>query len=311
MNPITSINGLRLAQTLFNKKIKRTYSQSLHSSNQLKSSPIRKIGNTLKSEHQIALRTENLSVSYNGRVAISGVNLEIQKNQITAFIGPSGCGKSTVLRCFNRLNDLIEGAKVTGEVFLGEHNLYDPNVDPVAVRRHIGMVFQRPNPFQKSIYENIAFCIKIHNRQIGKKELADLVEKALINAALWEEVKDNLQGSALALSGGQQQRLCIARAIAANPKVILMDEPCSALDPISTLRIEELMQELKKHHTIIIVTHSMHQAKRVSDKTVFFNTELNDDGSRVGKLIEVDTTTTIFSSPKETSTEDYISGNFG
>lgn len=215
------------------------------------------------SENQAILKVEDVNVFYSSNSpAVAGVNLEIAKNQITAFIGPSGCGKSTILRCFNRLNDLIEGAKVRGKITFNGHNLYDPKIDPVAVRRHIGMVFQRPNPFPKSIYENIAFGPRINGFKGSKNDMADLVEKSLRSAAIWDEVKDQLNQSGLALSGGQQQRLCIARAIAVEPQVILMDEPCSALDPISTLRIEELMQELKQKYTLVIVTHNMQQASR-------------------------------------------------
>ncbi len=246
--------------------------------------------------------------NYSNLPSVYGVNLEIYKHQITAFIGPSGCGKSTVLRSLNRLNDLIPGARVEGKVLFGDQDLYAPNVDPVAVRRYIGMVFQRPNPFPKSIFENIAFGPRINGY---KGDMSELVEKSLRQAALWDEVKDRLNSNALGLSGGQQQRLCIARAIAVQPEVILMDEPCSALDPISTLRIEELMQELKENFTIAIVTHNMQQASRVSDMTAFFNTELNERGSRTGKLVEFDRTATIFSSPSQQATEEYISGRFG
>jgi phosphate transport system ATP-binding protein len=264
------------------------------------------------SNNQAVLKVEDVNVFYSSNSpAVAGVNLEILKNQITAFIGPSGCGKSTILRCFNRLNDLIEGAKVRGSITFNGHNLYDPKIDPVAVRRHIGMVFQRPNPFPKSIYENIAFGPRINGFKGSKNDMADLVEKSLRSAAIWDEVKDKLNESGLALSGGQQQRLCIARAIAVEPQVILMDEPCSALDPISTLRIEELMQELKQKFTLVIVTHNMQQASRSADMTAFFNTELSETGKRTGKLVEIDRTSIIFSSPKETATEEYISGRFG
>jgi phosphate transport system ATP-binding protein len=269
-------------------------------------------GNNNSSGNQAVLKVEDVNVFYSSNSpAVSGVNLEIFKNQITAFIGPSGCGKSTILRCFNRLNDLIEGARVKGSITFNGHNLYDPKIDPVAVRRQIGMVFQRPNPFPKSIYENIAFGPRINGFKGSKTDMADLVEKSLRSAAIWDEVKDKLQESGLALSGGQQQRLCIARAIAVEPQVILMDEPCSALDPISTLRIEELMQELKQKYTLIIVTHNMQQASRSADMTAFFNTELTENGKRTGKLVEVDRTSVIFSSPKQTATEEYISGRFG
>lgn len=257
------------------------------------------------------INAENVSVYYGSNLAVSGVNLAINTNQITAFIGPSGCGKSTILRCFNRLNDLIDGAKVRGKITFGNHDIYDSKIDPVAVRRRIGMVFQRPNPFPKSIYENIAFGPRINGFKGSKIDMDELVEKSLRSAAIWDEVKDKQNESGLALSGGQQQRLCIARAIATEPEVILMDEPCSALDPISTLRIEELMTELKQRFTIVIVTHNMQQASRVSDITGFFNTELSENGKRTGKLVEIDRTSMIFSSPKQTATEEYISGRFG
>ncbi len=257
------------------------------------------------------INADNVSVYYGSNLAVSGVNLAINTNQITAFIGPSGCGKSTILRCFNRLNDLIDGAKVRGKITFGNHDIYDSKIDPVAVRRRIGMVFQRPNPFPKSIYENIAFGPRINGFKGSKIDMDELVEKSLRSAAIWDEVKDKQNESGLALSGGQQQRLCIARAIATEPEVILMDEPCSALDPISTLRIEELMTELKQRFTIVIVTHNMQQASRVSDITGFFNTELSETGKRTGKLVEIDRTSMIFSSPKQTATEEYISGRFG
>ncbi|MEE3717030.1 phosphate ABC transporter ATP-binding protein PstB [Tumidithrix elongata RA019] len=257
------------------------------------------------------IKADDVNVYYGSHLAVSGVNLAINTNQITAFIGPSGCGKSTVLRCFNRLNDLIAGARVEGKITFGKHDLYDSQIDPVAVRRRIGMVFQRPNPFPKSIYENIAFGPRINGFKGSKSDMDDLVERSLKQAAIWEEVKNKLGESGLALSGGQQQRLCIARAIAVEPEVILMDEPCAALDPISTLRIEELMTELKQRFTIVIVTHNMQQASRVSDMTGFFNTELDKRGQRTGKLVEIDRTQVIFSSPKQTATEEYVSGRFG
>ncbi len=255
------------------------------------------------------LTTKNLSVSYGSSLAVSDVNLDIYTNQITAFIGPSGCGKSTILRCFNRLNDLIKSAKVEGEISFNGQNLYDRHIDPVAVRRCIGMVFQRPNPFPQSIYENIAFGLRIHGY---KGHMDELVERSLRQAAIWDEVKDKLQQSGTSLSGGQQQRLCIARAIAVEPDVILMDEPCAALDPISTQRIEELMQQLKQRFTIVIVTHNMQQASRVSDMTAFFNTEVNEKShTRTGKLVEFAPTSMIFNHPQESSTEQYINGRFG
>jgi phosphate transport system ATP-binding protein len=249
-----------------------------------------------------------LSVYYGDFLAVAGVTMPILANEITALIGPSGCGKSTILRCFNRMNDLIESARVEGGLAYHGVDLYGPSVDPVEVRRRIGMVFQKPNPFPKSIYENIVFGPRIAGR---KRDLDDLVEETLRRAALWEEVKDKLHESAFALSGGQQQRLCIARAIATQPEVVLMDEPCSALDPIATLKIEELMQELKKEYTIIIVTHNMQQAARVSDRTAFFSVDVNDHGQRTGRLVEHDTTNKIFTTPSRPETEAYITGRFG
>lgn len=259
---------------------------------------------------EVILEARDVAIYYDGasQPSVSGVNLSIRQNQITSFIGPSGCGKSTVLRCFNRLNDLIVGARVTGSIDFAGKDLYAPNIDPVEVRRHIGMVFQRPNPFPKSIYENIAFGPRINGYQGNMDEL---VERSLKQAVIWDEVKDKLKQSGLALSGGQQQRLCIARAIAVQPDVILMDEPCSALDPISTHSIEDLMQELKQIYTIIIVTHNMQQATRTSDMTAFFNTEVNDQGKRTGKLVEFAPTADIFNSPSQASTARYISGQFG
>jgi phosphate transport system ATP-binding protein len=257
---------------------------------------------------QFTLQTENLSVYYGATLAVKNVFLDIPKNKITALIGPSGCGKSTVLRCFNRMNDLVASARIEGNVLFHGANLYDKRVDPVVVRRQIGMVFQKPNPFPKSIYENIAFGARINGY---KGNLDELVEKSLKRAALWDEVKDKLKASGLSLSGGQQQRLCIARAIAINPEVILMDEPCSALDPISTLRVEELMNDLKEQYTIVIVTHNMQQASRVSDKTAFFNAEATPKGGKVGYLVEYDDTVNIFTDPKQEITRDYVSGRFG
>jgi phosphate transport system ATP-binding protein len=250
----------------------------------------------------------DLSVFYGDFRAVREVTLPIYKNQITALIGPSGCGKTTVLRCLNRMNDLIEGARVEGEVRYHDVDLYDPKVDPVEVRRRIGMVFQKPNPFPKSIYDNVAFGPKIAG---AGGNLDDIVEESLKRAALWEEVKDKLQASAMALSGGQQQRLCIARAIATRPDVILMDEPCSALDPVATLRIEELMQELVADYSIVIVTHNMQQAARVSDRTAFFTIDIKEDAQRTGVLVEYDKTQTIFTRPAERRTEDYVTGRFG
>ena len=253
-------------------------------------------------------RVEDLNVHYGDFHAVKDVSLDIGQNEITALIGPSGCGKSTVLRCFNRMNDLIESARVDGKIEYHGTNLYDAEVDPVEVRRRIGMVFQKPNPFPKSIYDNVAFGPKISGY---KGDLDELVEESLVRAALWDEVKDKLDDSAYALSGGQQQRLCIARAIATSPDVVLMDEPCSALDPIATLRIEELMHELKSDYTIVIVTHNMQQAARVSERTAFFNVELGETGQRTGHLIEFSKTDILFTRPREKATEDYITGRFG
>jgi len=253
----------------------------------------------------------DVSVSYGDFVAVSDVNMQIPSRDITAFIGPSGCGKSTLLRSLNRTNDLIPGAKVHGEVLYHDANLYDSKASAVEVRRRIGMVFQKPNPFPKSIYENIAFGPKVNGRP-RKSELDNIVEKSLRSAALWDEVKDRLNDSALGLSGGQQQRLCIARSIAVEPEVILMDEPCSALDPIATLRIEELMMELKRDYTIVIVTHNMQQAGRVSSYTGFFVTEVNPVSDlRTGRLVEFNDTKKIFSTPDDERTEAYVTGKIG
>lgn len=257
------------------------------------------------------ITTENMDVFYGDFRAVKEVNLDFTKNQITALIGPSGCGKSTVLRSLNRMNDLIAGARVEGTVLFGGRDIYAPGVDPVEVRRRVGMVFQKPNPFAKSIYENVAWGAKINGFKGRRGELDDLVEQALTQAALWDEVKDKLTDSGNSLSGGQQQRLCIARAVAPSPEVLLMDEPCSALDPIATLRIEELMMELKERYTIIIVTHNMQQAGRVSDRTAFFSVDVDDRGQRTGKLVEFDDTNQIFTSPREKETEGYITGRFG
>jgi phosphate transport system ATP-binding protein len=252
---------------------------------------------------------KDVSVYYGNNLAVQNVNLPIYENQITALIGPSGCGKSTILRSLNRMNDLIPGAKVTGEVLYHGQDVYGSDVDPVQVRKVIGMVFQKPNPFPKSIYENIAFGPKT----LGMKgNMDDIVEEALVGAALWDEVKDRLKDNAFGMSGGQQQRLCIARAIAVKPDVILMDEPCSALDPVSTFKIEDLMNELKSDYTIVIVTHNMQQAARVADRTAFFTVASDDEaGSRVGVLVEHDKTDKIFSSPANQKTLDYVTGRFG
>jgi phosphate transport system ATP-binding protein len=253
----------------------------------------------------------DLAVYYGTFRAVRDVELTIRHNQITAFIGPSGCGKTTVLRCFNRMNDLITTARVEGTLLYHGIDLYGPDVSATEVRRRIGMVFQRPNPFPKSIYDNVAFGPRINGTK-KKSELDGIVERSLRGAALWDEVKDRLKTSALGMSGGQQQRLCIARAIAIEPEVILMDEPCSALDPIATARIEELMQEIKKEFTIVIVTHNMQQAARVSDRTAFFTTEVSEQGDRrTGVLVEFDRTETIFSAPADERTENYVTGRFG
>jgi phosphate transport system ATP-binding protein len=252
-----------------------------------------------------------LEVFYGTFRAVRGVSMKIHKNQITAFIGPSGCGKTTVLRAFNRMHDVIPGARVAGQLLYHGVDLYGPEVSATEVRRRIGMVFQKPNPFPKSIYDNIAFGPRVNGVR-SRADLDAIVEKSLRAAALWDEVKDRLKSSALGMSGGQQQRLCIARTIAVEPEVVLMDEPCSALDPIATARIEELMRELKSRFTIVIVTHNMQQAARVSDRTAFFTTNLDDKTERrAGSLIEYDVTAKIFSNPSDERTENYITGRFG
>jgi phosphate transport system ATP-binding protein len=262
-----------------------------------------------ETEREVVFDVRDLSVYYGGFRAVRDVTLPVFRNQITALIGPSGCGKTTVIRCLNRMNDLIEGARVEGTILYHGVDLYDPEVDPVEVRRRIGMVFQKPNPFPKSIYENIAFGPKIAG---FKGDMDELVEESLHRAALWDEVKDKLKESGLALSGGQQQRLCIARAIATRPDVILMDEPCSALDPIATQRIEDLMQELVSDYTIVIVTHNMQQAARVSDRTAFFTVDVvQETGQRTGTIVEYDQTETIFTNPNDPRTEAYVTGRFG
>lgn len=257
--------------------------------------------------NRLALKTNELSVFYGDFRAVKNVDLDIKEHAITALIGPSGCGKSTVLRSFNRMNDLIPSARAEGEVFFHDANIYAESVDPVEVRRRIGMVFQKPNPFPKSIYDNVAWGAKINGFKGSKQDMDELVEESLRDAAIWDEVKDKLDQNGLSLSGGQQQRLCIARTIAVKPEIILMDEPASALDPISTLRIEELIQELKKNYTIVIVTHNMQQAARASDYTAFFNM----DEDRAGYLVEYNVTQTIFTSPAVEITEQYITGRFG
>ena len=258
---------------------------------------------------EVVFDVKGLNVYYGSFRAVRDVDVQVHRHEITAFIGPSGCGKSTVLRCFDRMNDLIESARVEGQILYHGVDLYDPRIDPVEVRKRIGMVFQKPNPFPKSIFDNVAFGPRLNG---VKKDLDDVVEKALRGAALWDEVKDRLKKSAMGLSGGQQQRLCIARAIAVEPEVVLMDEPCSALDPIATARIEDLMQEIKSQYTIIIVTHNMQQAARVSDRTAFFTTEVNPESdTRTGLLVEYDFTDKIFSAPADERTENYVTGRFG
>ena len=258
---------------------------------------------------ETAISLQNVSISYGQNEAVRNVFCEIPRGKVTAFIGPSGCGKSTVLRSLNRMNDLIEGCSLKGSVLFDGVDLYASKIDPVEVRRRIGMVFQQPNPFPKSIYENIAFGARI-NGFTGNMD--ELVERSLRQAAVWDECKDKLNESGYSLSGGQQQRLCIARTIAIQPEVILMDEPCSALDPISTLKIEETMHELKKSFTIVIVTHNMQQAVRVSDMTAFFNAEaVEGGGGKVGYLVEFNETEKIFNSPQQQTTQDYVSGQFG
>jgi len=256
---------------------------------------------------ELAIEARNLNIYYGSFRAVRDINLEFPTRHISALIGPSGCGKSTVLRAFNRMNDLIPGARAEGEILFHGKNINDADVDPVEVRRRIGMVFQRPNPFPKSIYENVAWGARINGFQGAKADMDALVEGSLRDAALWDEVKDKLDQSGLSLSGGQQQRLCIARAIAIRPEIILMDEPASALDPISTLRIEELIQELKQNYTILIVTHNMQQAARASDFTAFFNM----DSDRAGYLVEYNQTSELFTNPQHEMTEQYITGRFG
>jgi phosphate transport system ATP-binding protein len=254
------------------------------------------------------IEMSEVGVYYGDYMAVRDVSLSMGRNEITAFIGPSGCGKSTLLRCLNRMNDLIPTARVTGTITYHGVDMYGPDVDPIEVRRRVGMVFQKPNPFPKSIYDNIAYGPRV----LGSKgKMDDLVEEALTRAALWDEVKDKLKQSGMALSGGQQQRLCIARCIAVNPDVILMDEPCASLDPIATAKIEDLMQELARDYTIIIVTHNMQQAARVSDRTAFFTAEVDENNVRHGRLVEYAPTATIFTNPADARTEDYISGRFG
>ncbi len=257
---------------------------------------------------EVVFDIRDLSVFYGDFRAVREVSLPVDANRITALIGPSGCGKTTVLRCLNRMNDLIQSARIEGQILYHGVDLYDRGVDPVEVRRRIGMVFQKPNPFPKSIYDNVSFGPRIAG---FRGDMDEMVELSLRKAALWDEVKDKLKDPAMELSGGQQQRLCIARAIAVEPDVILMDEPCSALDPIATSRIEDLMQELISDYTIVIVTHNMQQAARVSDRTAFFTVEVDERGRRTGVVVEYDRTEVIFTNPREKRTEDYITGRFG
>jgi len=254
------------------------------------------------------LRAENLDIYYGSFKAVENVCMDITKGKVTAFIGPSGCGKSTLLRCFNRLNDLIESFHIDGKIYYRDQDIYSKDIDPVEVRRRVGMVFQKPNPFPKSIYDNIAYGARV-NGYTG--DMDELVETSLRRAVLWDEVKDKLNANGLSISGGQQQRLCIARAIAINPDVVLMDEPCASLDPISTLKVEELMHELKGQYSIVIVTHNMQQATRVADMTAFFNARATETGGKRGYLVEYNQTELIFQSPQEQATKDYVSGRFG
>ena len=268
-------------------------------------------GDADQTSREMIMESVDLQVHYGDFLAVRDVNLAIHRNEITALIGPSGCGKSTILRCFNRMNDLIPSARVGGKIFYRGIDLYGPDANAGEVRRRIGMVFQKPNPFPKSIYDNVAFGPRVNGKP-SKSETDDLVEGSLRRAALWEEVKDRLKQSAFSLSGGQQQRLCIARALAVDPDVLLMDEPCSALDPIATARIEDLMHEIKAQYPIVIVTHNMQQAARVSDRTAFFNTEVGANVTRpTGVLVEYDQTRKIFSTPADERTEQYISGRMG
>jgi phosphate transport system ATP-binding protein len=256
----------------------------------------------------VVFDVQDLGVTYNGVPALQDVSLEIYRNFVTAFIGPSGCGKSTFIRCFNHMNALIPGAMIQGQILYHDQDLYGPQVDPVEVRKRIGMVFQKPNPFPKSIYDNVAFGPRVLGMT---SDLDGRVERALEQAALWDEVKDRLKASALSLSGGQQQRLCIARCLAVEPDVLLMDEPASALDPIATTRIEDLMHELKRDYTIVVVTHNMQQAARVADMTAFFSITRGEEGQRTGILVEYDSTDKIFTQPSDKRTEDYVTGRFG
>ena len=257
---------------------------------------------------ETVMSTEDLDIYYGDFLAVKGTTMEVPKNRVTAFIGPSGCGKSTLLRCFNRLNDLIDSFHIKGKVYYQGQDLYAKKVDPVEVRRRVGMVFQKPNPFPKSIYDNIAYGARVNNY---KGDMDELVETSLRRAALWDEVKDKLKANGLSISGGQQQRLCIARAIAIKPDVVLMDEPCASLDPISTLKVEDLINELKEEYSIVIVTHNMQQATRVADVTAFFNARETDKGGKQGYLVEYGKTEKIFEDPQEEDTKRYVSGQFG
>jgi phosphate transport system ATP-binding protein len=259
-------------------------------------------------EREVVFAVSEASVTYSGVPAVKNVTMDIHRHGVTALIGPSGCGKSTFIRCFNRMNDLIPSARVHGSFLYHNEDLYGGSVDPVEVRKRIGMVFQKPNPFPKSIYDNVAFGPRVLDM---KQDLDERIERALTHAALWDEVKDRLKSSALSLSGGQQQRLCIARALATEPDVILMDEPASALDPIATARIEDLMHDLKREYTIVVVTHNMQQAARVADMTAFFSVEVGAEGQRTGILVEYDETAKIFTHPSDKRTEDYVTGRFG
>lgn len=262
-------------------------------------------------DHPPILDVRKLDVYYGDFWAVRGVDMRIRSNEITAFIGPSGCGKSTALRCFNRTNDLVPTARVAGKILYHGQDLYGSDVDPIEVRRRVGMVFQKPNPFPKSIFDNVAYGPRVNGWKLKKADEKDMVEQALTRAGLWNEVKHKLDQSGFALSGGQQQRLCIARAIANKPEILLMDEPCASLDPIATALIEELMAELVTDYTVIIVTHNMQQAARVSHRTAFFTAEVEADGIRYGTLVEMDDTSKIFTNPGDSRTEDYISGRFG
>jgi phosphate transport system ATP-binding protein len=272
-------------------------------------SPVEPAVREVAKPREAIFEVDDVSVYYSEKRAVRNVSLNLHRHEITALIGPSGCGKSTFIRCLNRMNDLIPAARVEGRIGYHGENLYDHSIDPVQVRKRIGMVFQKPNPFPKSIYDNIAFGPRVMGM---KGDMDEIVEGALKRGALWDEVKDRLKTNAFGMSGGQQQRLCIARALATSPDVLLMDEPCSALDPISTGRIEDLMMELKREYSIVIVTHNMQQAARVSDMTAFFTVELDEDGKdRTGAVVEYDQTNKIFTNPEDKRTEDYVTGKVG